>query len=105
MVHTSPRDLFQVALLFGSPACILAHNHPTGDALPSEDDVALTKRLTAAGLLVGVEVIDHVVLGERAYYSFSCGRLFREDASVPSAAPAEPPLRVVPHVQLQLDLP
>ena len=46
----------------------LAHNHPSGDPEPSAEDVALTRRLVAAGQLLGIEVLDHVVLGEAGRY-------------------------------------
>ena len=103
VVHVSPRELLQVALVFGSPATVIAHNHPTGDALPSEDDVALTKRLRAAGALVGVEVIDHLVVGDGAYYSFTSGRLFR-DEQTPARAIERNGSQSLPHAQLMLPL-
>jgi len=62
LVH--PREVFKPAILAGSAALILAHNHPSGDPEPSAEDVALTRRLVAAGQLLGIEVLDHVVLGE-----------------------------------------
>jgi DNA repair protein RadC len=46
------------------------HNHPSGDPSPSADDVELTRRLVAAGVLMGIDVVDHIVLGETRYYSF-----------------------------------
>ena len=49
---------------------MLFHNHPSGDPEPSEDDVALTRRLVAAGVLMGIDVIDHVILADVRYYSF-----------------------------------
>jgi DNA repair protein RadC len=45
-------------------ALVIAHNHPSGDPEPSAEDVALTRRLTAAGVLLGIEVLDHIILGE-----------------------------------------
>jgi DNA repair protein RadC len=62
MVH--PREVFKPAILAGSAALLLAHNHPSGDPEPSAEDLALTRRLAAAGALLGIEVLDHVVLGE-----------------------------------------
>ncbi len=52
-------------------AVILAHNHPSGDATPSQEDRALTRRLKDGGELIGITVLDHVVLGEDRYYSFA----------------------------------
>jgi DNA repair protein RadC len=48
----------------------LAHNHPSGDPAPSPDDMALTRRLIDAGRLLGVDVVDHIVIGEGRYVSF-----------------------------------
>ena len=49
---------------------VLFHNHPSGDPSPSADDLALTKRLVDAGILMGIEVLDHLVLADAKYYSF-----------------------------------
>ena len=62
LVH--PREVFKPAILAGAAAVLLAHNHPSGDPEPSADDVALTRRLAAAGQLLGIEILDHVILGE-----------------------------------------
>jgi DNA repair protein RadC len=62
LVH--PREVFKPAILAGSAALVIAHNHPSGDPEPSADDVALTRRLVAAGQLLGIEILDHLVLGE-----------------------------------------
>jgi DNA repair protein RadC len=62
LVH--PREVFKPAILAGAAALLLAHNHPSGDPEPSAEDVALTRRLASAGSLLGIEVLDHVVLGE-----------------------------------------
>jgi DNA repair protein RadC len=65
-----PRDIFRAAAI-GSAFCIaLFHNHPSGDPAPSRDDVALTARLVAAGDLLEIPVVDHVILGAGRYYSF-----------------------------------
>jgi DNA repair protein RadC len=64
LVH--PREVFKPAILAGSgsAALIVAHNHPSGDPEPSHEDMALTRRLVAAGQILGIEVLDHLVLGE-----------------------------------------
>ena len=62
LVH--PREVFKPAILAGAAAVIVCHNHPSGDPEPSAEDVALTRRLAAAGTLLGIEVLDHVILGE-----------------------------------------
>jgi DNA repair protein RadC len=55
---------------------VVFHNHPSGDPTPSPDDVELTRRLVAAGALVGIDLVDHIVLGDAAYCSFKeLGRL------------------------------
>ena len=66
LVH--PREVFKVALLANAAAIILTHNHPSGDPSPSPDDVQLTRRLVDAGALLGVEVLDHIVVGDSRYY-------------------------------------
>jgi DNA repair protein RadC len=71
-----PRDVFRQALLASAPAVILFHNHPSGDPEPSSDDVALTMRLVAAGELMGVAVVDHLVLGDGRYCSLKEMRAF-----------------------------
>ena len=65
-----PRDVFREAALKGAAALVLFHNHPSGDPTPSGDDIAITKRLEAAGQVMGIAVLDHVVLGDAGYFSF-----------------------------------
>lgn len=65
-----PRDVFREAILGAAAAVVAFHNHPSGDPSPSPDDVELTRRLAAAGALVGIDVVDHVVLGDARYCSF-----------------------------------
>jgi len=62
LVH--PREVFKPAILSGSAALLICHNHPSGDPEPSAEDIALTRRLASAGQLLGIEVLDHIVLGE-----------------------------------------
>jgi DNA repair protein RadC len=64
-----PRDVFRQAMLAAASAVVLFHNHPSGDPEPSRDDIALTRRVIAAGELLGVSVVDHVVLGDGRYCS------------------------------------
>jgi DNA repair protein RadC len=61
LVH--PREVFQEAVVARAAALILFHNHPSGDPEPSAEDISLTRRLASAGSLMGIEVLDHVVLG------------------------------------------
>ena len=72
LVH--PRELFRAAAECGAAAVVLFHNHPSGDPTPSADDMALTKRLVDAGVLMGIEVLDHIVLADSRYYSFKEAR-------------------------------
>jgi DNA repair protein RadC len=58
-----PREIFKAAFDRGAAAVILAHNHPSGDPSPSSEDVEATKKLALAGGLVGVQVLDHLVVG------------------------------------------
>ena len=67
LVH--PREVFQEAIVSRAAALILFHNHPSGDPEPSSEDVALTRRLVSAGTLLGIEVLDHVVLGAGRFVS------------------------------------
>jgi len=65
-----PRDVFREAMLGAAAAVLAFHNHPSGDPSPSPDDVELTRRLAAAGNLMGIELVDHIVLGDARYCSF-----------------------------------
>jgi len=64
-----PRDVLREALLASAPVAVVFHNHPSGDPVPSAEDVALTRRLRLAGQVVGVAVLDHVVLADTRYRS------------------------------------
>ena len=69
LVH--PREVFRTALLCGAASVALIHNHPSGCPEPSAEDRALTERLVAAGRIMGVEVVDHVIIGASGFVSFS----------------------------------
>ena len=68
IVH--PREIFAEALKQNAASVILVHNHPSGDAEPSEDDLAITKRLTEAGKIMGIDVLDHVIITKYKVFSF-----------------------------------
>ena len=71
-----PRDVFREAAIGGAAAIVVFHNHPSGDPTPSPEDTELTRRLAAAGVLMGIDVVDHVILGDVRYWSFKeAGRL------------------------------
>jgi DNA repair protein RadC len=75
-----PREVFREAIAGRAAAIVLFHNHPSGDPHPSVDDVALTVRLADAGEVVGIDVLDHLILADQRYYSFTeAGQLPRED--------------------------
>ena len=69
-VIADPKVIFKNALNLGATCIILGHNHPSGNPRPSEDDRQLTKKLLAAGKLLDINVIDHVIIGNERYYSF-----------------------------------
>ena len=64
-----PREVFKDAIRRSAAAVILVHNHPSGHPEPSRDDVLITEQLRAAGRLVGIEVLDHLIIGERTFTS------------------------------------
>lgn len=69
IVH--PREVFNPAIRESAHGVIFTHNHPSGDPEPSAEDIALTRRLVEAGKLMGIRVIDHLIIGDNRYYSFS----------------------------------
>lgn len=69
LVH--PREVLKVLVLASAAACVLVHNHPSGDPTPSGEDLAITQRLSQVATLVGIRILDHVVLGAGRYVSFS----------------------------------
>jgi len=67
IVH--PRDVFRPAVAQSSALVILAHYHPSGDPTPSAEDVAVTKRLVAAGEVLGIDVLDHLIISDESWCS------------------------------------
>ena len=65
----SPREVFVEALRRNAVAVILLHNHPSGDPTPSKQDVLITRRVTEAGRLIGVELLDHIIIGDNCFIS------------------------------------
>ena len=74
MVH--PREVFKSAIRRSASTVILAHNHPSGICEPSEQDLLVTQRLKEAGQMIGIDVIDHIIIGEDTYYSFRENQIF-----------------------------
>ena len=75
IVH--PREVFRPAIVLCAAALVLAHNHPSGDTTPSEEDLAITRRLHEAGRLLGIELVDHVIVAESGYTSMRERKLLR----------------------------
>jgi DNA repair protein RadC len=63
------RDVFRTALISNAASVILAHNHPSGEADPSPDDLQMTKRLTDIGTRLGMPIVDHIIIGDREFAS------------------------------------
>lgn len=63
LIH--PREVFRPAIEYGATGIILVHNHPSGDTQPSAEDMKITRQLIAAGKIVGIAVMDHVIIGEK----------------------------------------
>lgn len=68
LVH--PREVFKDAITHSAASVVLAHNHPSGDPDPSEDDLKITKKLADSGKILGIEVLDHIVIGRNNFCSF-----------------------------------
>jgi len=71
-----PREIFEFAIIESAAAIILVHNHPSGDPTPSEDDLEITKQLVNSGKILGINVLDHVVIGRENIYSFKENGIF-----------------------------
>jgi DNA repair protein RadC len=67
IVH--PREVFRAAIIHGAASIVAAHNHPSGDPEPSEEDLTITRRLAQVGELVGIALLDHVIVAARACFS------------------------------------
>ena len=74
IVH--PREVFKEAISSCAASVIFAHNHPSGDPEPSKEDVELTKRLSEAGQILGIDVLDHIIVCDRSYVSLKARNLF-----------------------------
>ena len=68
LIH--PRDIFKEAYLINATGVICVHNHPSGDVKPSKEDINMTIRLREVGVIMGIKVIDHIIIGDDKYYSF-----------------------------------
>jgi len=68
LVH--PREVFKSAILESAASIVLLHNHPSGEAEPSQEDKTITRRLMEAGKLLDIPVLDHIIIGHKKYFSF-----------------------------------
>ena len=66
----TPRELFIEALQKNAVAIVIMHNHPSGDPTPSQEDIITTNRIKNAGNLIGIELLDHIIIGNNCYISF-----------------------------------
>lgn len=79
MIH--PREVYKSAILSNAACIMLIHNHPSGNLMPSREDIDVTERLQKAGAIIGIPVIDHIITGQNGHY-FS----FREQSMLPQPA-------------------
>ncbi|MCK5673187.1 MAG: DNA repair protein RadC, partial [Spirochaetales bacterium] len=68
LVH--PREIFSDPLMDRAAAVLIAHNHPSGNIEPSQEDIEITRRIKNAGVILGIELLDHIIFTDNAYYSF-----------------------------------
>jgi DNA repair protein RadC len=68
LVH--PREVFKDAITHSAASVVLAHNHPSGDPEPSEDDIKITRKLVESGEILGIQVVDHIIIGKNNLCSF-----------------------------------
>lgn len=67
IVH--PREVFKTIILSNSASFIIAHNHPSGNVEPSKEDIKITERLKECGQIMGIELLDHIIIGDESYIS------------------------------------
>ncbi len=68
--YIHPREIFKEAYLASAASIICVHNHPSGNVIPSRDDIIVTENLVKIGILQGIPILDHIIIGENNYYSF-----------------------------------
>lgn len=66
LIH--PREVFKTAIMSNAASIVLFHNHPSGDPEPSQEDISITKRIADAGTLMGIELLDHIIIGLEGRY-------------------------------------
>jgi DNA repair protein RadC len=80
LVH--PREIFADAIVDRAAGIILVHNHPSGKSTPSQEDFKVTDRLLKAGKIIGIEILDHIIVGKNGYYSFQKNGYFNKGIRV-----------------------
>ena len=78
----TPREVYLEAMHNHAAYIILLHNHPSGDATPSQEDVAITTRMAQAGSILGIPLMDHIILGNQCYYSFCEHHAFTDEETL-----------------------
>lgn len=73
LIH--PREVFYKAIVNSASHIVIAHNHPSGDPTPSQDDINTTQRLIESGKIIGISIIDHIIVSSNSYYSFKKNNL------------------------------
>lgn len=68
VVH--PREVFKAAILSNAASIVIIHNHPSGDVTPSKEDKEITLRIKESGIILGICLLDHIIIGNDTYYSF-----------------------------------
>ena len=74
----TPREIFMEALRRHAVSLILIHNHPSGDPMPSREDILVTQRIREGGSLLGIELLDHIIIGDNCYVSLAEQKLLKE---------------------------
>jgi len=74
IVH--PREVYVPAIRKSSASIIMVHNHPSGDPTPSSEDISITKRVAEAGKIIGIELVDHIIIGDGRYVSLKEREIF-----------------------------
>ena len=74
----TPRELFIEALQKNAVSIIILHNHPSGDPMPSREDILVTQRIREGGSLLGIELLDHIIIGDNCYVSLAEQKLLKE---------------------------
>lgn len=80
IVH--PREVFADAISDRAAGIIFVHNHPSGNVDPSKEDIAITQRLMEVGRIVGIEVIDHIIIGKNGYFSFQAEGMLNKEVKI-----------------------